>query len=306
MLLSCGDALIDFVPAKTADGRDAYVPAVGGSCLNVATAMARLGARTGFVGGISTDLFGEAIAEHLTASQVSLEFTTRPDLETTCAFVKMIGNDAHYAFYDEGTASRTWTYQNGSIPFATIEALHIGSTTLINDPSASAYEALVADARAQVIISFDPNVRPTLTKDIATYRARMNRLAAMADIVRMSDEDFSYLYEHHDYDSAAANWLNTGASLVLITRGGDGVLAYSKAGKTQAPAVKVKLVDTIGAGDTFQGGMLVALSEAGLLKKDRLAAITLEQMDAALAFATKAASITVSRAGANPPWRSEM
>jgi len=306
MLLSCGDALIDFVPAKTADGRDAYVPAVGGSCLNVATAMARLGAPTGFVGGISTDLFGEAIAAHLTTSQVSLDFATRPELETTCAFVKMIGNDAHYAFYDEGTASRTWSYKHGSIPFETIEALHIGSTTLINDPSASAYEALVTAARAKVIISFDPNVRPTLTKDITTYRARMNRLAAMADIVRMSDEDFKYLYEHQDYDSAAAGWLNTGASLVLITRGGEGVLAYSAAGKTQAPAVKVKLVDTIGAGDTFQGGMLVALSEAGLLKKDKLPAITLAQMEAALAFATKAASITVSRAGANPPWRNEM
>ena len=306
MLLSCGDALIDFVPTKSVDGRDAYVPAVGGSCLNVATAMARLGASTGFVGGISTDLFGALIAEHLAASHVSLEFCRRPDMETTCAFVKMIGNDAHYAFYDECTASRTWTYTPGSIPFDTIDAVHIGSTTLINDPSASAYEALVADARAKVMISFDPNVRPTLTKDIVTYRARMNRLAAMADIVRMSDEDFKYLYEHSDYDSAAANWLANGASLVLITRGGEGVLAYSKAGKTQAPAVKVKLVDTIGAGDTFQGGMLVALLEAGLLKKDKLPQISIAQMDAALAFATKAASITVSRAGANPPWRNEM
>jgi len=306
MLLSCGDALIDFVPAKSIDGKDAYVPAVGGSCLNVATAMARLGAPTGFVGGISTDLFGKLIAEHLAASNVVLDYATRPDLETTCAFVKLVNGAAQYAFYDEGTASRTWTYAPGAIPFDKITALHVGSTTLINDPCASAYEALVRAAQPQCIISFDPNVRPTLTKDIVPYRARMNRLAALADIVRMSDEDFEFLYENHDYDSAAAKWLQDGASLVLITRGGDGVLAYVAAGKTEAPSVKVKVADTIGAGDTFQGGMLVALLEAGLLDKARLKAISLDQANAALAFATKAASITVSRPGANPPWRNEM
>ena len=176
MLLSCGDALIDFVPAKSIDGKDAYVPAVGGSCLNVATAMARLGAPTGFVGGISTDLFGKLIAEHLAASNVVLDYATRPDLETTCAFVKLVNGAAQYAFYDEGTASRTWTYAPGAIPFDKITALHVGSTTLINDPCASAYEALVRAAQPQCIISFDPNVRPTLTKDIVPYRARMNRL----------------------------------------------------------------------------------------------------------------------------------
>lgn len=306
MLLSCGDALIDFVPTKSHDGKDAYVPAVGGSCLNVATAMARLGAPTGFVGGVSTDLFGKLIAEHLTASHVSLDYATRPDLETTCAFVKLVNGAAQYAFYDEGTASRTWAYQDGSIPFDKIEAVHIGSTTLINPPSADAYEALVAAARAKCIISFDPNVRPTLTKDITTYRARMARLAKMADIVRMSDEDFHFLFENYDYAPMAAKWLAEGASLVLITRGGDGVLAFAASGQTEAASVKVTVADTIGAGDTFQGGMLVALSEAGLLKKDRLKAISLEQINAALAFATKAASITVSRPGANPPWRHEM
>lgn len=306
MLLSCGDALIDFVPAKSVDGKDAYVPAVGGSCLNVATAMARLGAPTGFVGGVSTDLFGKLIAEHLTASNVALDYTTRPDMETTCAFVKLVNGAAQYAFYDETTASRTWTYQPGSIPFEKIEAVHIGSTTLINPPSADSYEALVTATREKCIISFDPNVRPTLTKDKPTYVARMNRLAKMADIVRMSDEDFEFLYGHHDYAPMAAKWLQEGASLVLVTRGGDGVLAFARSGHTEAASVQVKVADTIGAGDTFQGAMLVALSEAGLLKKDKLKNISLEQINAALAFATKAASITVSRPGANPPWRNEM
>ena len=115
MLLSCGDALIDFVPAKATDGRDSLVPMVGGSCLNIAIGMARLGAPVSFVGGISTDLFGRMIAGHAQASGVGLDHATRSPRPTTLAFVRQIDGEAQYAFYDEGTASRHWTYRQGSI-----------------------------------------------------------------------------------------------------------------------------------------------------------------------------------------------
>ena len=117
MLLSSGDALVDFLPVKAVDGRDAVVPVVGGSCLNIAVGMARLGAPAGFVGGISTDLFGRMIADHATASQVDLRYATRGDHQTTLAFVRTVGGEPQYAFYDEATASRNWVYRRGSIPF---------------------------------------------------------------------------------------------------------------------------------------------------------------------------------------------
>ncbi len=307
MLLSCGDALIDFVPVKSADGQDAYVPAVGGSCLNIAVAMSRLGALTGFVGGLSNDMFGTMIADHLTASGVSLRYVRHSDDETTLAFVRFVNNEPHYAFYDETTAARLWTYRPDSIPFPAIEALHVGSTTLINEPVASEYLALFKAAKGKTTLSFDPNCRPTLTRDKAAYTARMAEFASTADIVRMSDQDFDFLFGGDDCEGKAKEILAGGAALFIVTRGGDGVIAWHPtAGRVEVAAPKVKVVDTIGAGDTFQGSLLVALKEAGRIARPALAAISAEELTAALAFGTRCAAITCSRAGANPPWKPEV
>ena len=173
--------MIDFLPVKSTDGRDAIVPVAGGSCLNIAVGMARLGAPTGFVGGISTDLFGRMVADHALASQVDLRFATRSDRQTTLAFVRTVAGEPQYAFYDEATASRSWIYRHGAIPFDLIEAVHVGSTTLADDHGATQALALVKDARKLVTISFDPNCRPKLVKDRAGYVARMNAFAAAAD-----------------------------------------------------------------------------------------------------------------------------
>src|SRR5260370_28159380 len=174
MLLSCGDALIDFLPVKSVDGRDAILRVVGGACLNIAVGMARLGAPAGFVGGISTDLFGRMIADYALASQVDLRYATRSDHQTTLAFVRTIAGEPQYAFYDEQTASRNWVYRPGSIPFDEIEAVHVGSTTLADDEGAAQALAMVEDARASVTISFDPNCRPKLVKQKAGYVKQMN------------------------------------------------------------------------------------------------------------------------------------
>jgi fructokinase len=186
MLLSCGDALIDFLPVKSVDGRDAIVPAVVGSCLNIAVGMARLGAAAGFVGGISTDPFGRMIADHACASQVDLRHATRSEHQTTLAFVRSVDGEPQYAFYDEGTATRHWSYRRGSIPFDRIEAIHVGSTTLANDKGAAEALAMLEDADGSTTVSFDPNCRPRLVKDKARYIERMDVFAAAADIVRMS------------------------------------------------------------------------------------------------------------------------
>src|SRR5216684_5915964 len=173
MMLSCGDALVDFLPVKAVDGRDAVVPAVGGSCLNVAVGMARLGVQAGFVGGISTDLFGRMIADHALASQVDLRHATRSDHQTTLAFVQTVGGEPRYAFYDEATASRNWIYRRGSIPFDEIEAIHVGSTTLASDNGAAQALAMIEDAGAATTISFDPNCRPNLVRHKVRYVDQM-------------------------------------------------------------------------------------------------------------------------------------
>ena len=273
MLLSCGDALVDFLPVKSVDGRDAAVPVAGGSCLNIAVGMARLGAPAGFVGGISTDLFGRMITDHALDSQVELRYVTRSAHQTTLAFVRYVGGEPQYAFYDEATASRNWTYGRGSIPFDEIEAIHVGSTTLANAQGAAQTLAMIEDAGRSTTISFDPNCRPNLVGDKARYVDQMDAFAAAADIVRMSDVDFEFLYGGGDYGERAKSLIAAGTSLVVVTRGIKGAQAWHRAAgpvKVEAPTIDV--VDTIGAGDSFQAALLFALRAVGRIKRGRAGA----------------------------------
>jgi fructokinase len=307
MLLSCGDALIDFLPVKSADGRDAAVPVAGGSCLNIAVGMARLGAPAGFVGGIATDLFGRIIADHALASQVELRYTTRSEHQTTLAFVRTVGGEPQYAFYDEGTASRNWVYRHGSIPFDEIEAIHVGSTTLVDDQGAAQALAMLKDARGSVTISFDPNCRPKLVKHKAHYVERMNAFAAIADIVRMSDVDFEFLYGDGDHAGRAKSLIEAGASLVVVTRGIKGAQAWHKeAGVVEVEAPTVDVVDTIGAGDSFQAALLFALRAIGRIKSESLAQTNADELRRALSFASGCAALTCGRAGADPPRQADV
>src|SRR6202790_3640628 len=249
MLLSCGDALIDFLPVQAVDRRDAAVPVVGGSCLTIAVGIARLGAPAGFVGGISTDVFGRMIADHAATSQVELRYATRSAHQTALAFVRSLAGEPQYAFYDEATAQQNWIYRPGSIPFAEIEAIHLGSTTLANDKGASEALAMVEHAGGAVTISFDPNCRPNLVRHKARYVDRMNGFAARADIVRMSDVDFDYLYGGSDCAPRAQSMVAAGTSLVVVTRGIKGARAWHReAGAVEVEAPTVDVVDTIGAG----------------------------------------------------------
>jgi fructokinase len=307
MLISCGDALIDFVPTQSAAGREAVMPAVGGSCLNVAIGMARLGAPTSFVGGISTDLFGRMIADHATASNIELGLSTRSDHQTTLAFVRIVAGESHYAFYDAETATRSWTYRPGSVPFANVEALHVGSTTLVNDRGAAETRALIDDARASSTISFDPNCRPNLVRDKPAYLARMAAFARTADLIKMSDVDFAYLFGEEPYQQRASALLGQGTSLVVITRGNDGAVAWhAGAGQIEVAAPKVEIADTIGAGDSFQAALLFALHKQGRLARQQLKDISADELRRALSFAANCAGLTCTRPGADPPWSHEI
>jgi len=307
MLISCGDALIDFVPTRNADGREAVMPAVGGSCLNVAVGMARLGAPTSFLGGISTDMFGQMIADHAAASNVELGLSTRSDHQTTLAFVRIVAGESHYAFYDAETATRNWTYRGGTIPFARVEAVHVGSTTLVNDQGAAETKALIADARASSTISFDPNCRPNLVKDKPAYVARMAEFAGDADLIKMSDVDFAYLFGDEPYQQRAIALLEQGASLVVVTRGNNGAIAWhARVGQIEVTAPMVAVADTIGAGDSFQAALLFALHKQGRLARENLKDAGADELRRALSFAANCAGLTCTRPGADPPWSHEV
>jgi fructokinase len=307
MLLSCGDALVDFLPVKSVDGRDAAVPVAGGSCLNIAVGMARLGAPAGFVGGISTDLFGRIVADHALNSQVNLRYATRSTHQTTLAFVRHVGGEPQYAFYDEATASRNWTYRRGCIPFGEIEAIHVGSTTLANDQGAAEALAMIRDAAGSTTISFDPNCRPNLVGDKARYVDQMDAFADAADIVRMSDVDFAFLYGGSDYGERAKSLLAAKTSLVVITRGIKGAQAWHReAGPLEVEAPVIDVVDTVGAGDSFQAALLFALRAIGRIRRGALAQMNAGELDRALSFASACAAVTCSRAGADPPRHSDI
>jgi fructokinase len=306
MLLSCGDALVDFLPVNAVDGRDAAVPVAGGSCLNIAVGMARLGAPAGFVGGISTDLFGRIVADHALTSKVDLRYAIRSAHQTTLAFVRYVGGEPQYAFYDEATASRNWTYRAGSIAFDETEAIHVGSTTLANDHGAAQALAMIEDAGVTTI-SFDPNCRPNLVRDKARYIDQMDAFAAAADIVRMSDVDFEFLYGSGDYEERAKALMAAGTSLVVVTRGINGAQAWHRAaGSVKVEAPTIDVVDTIGAGDSFQAALLVALRAVGRIKRGALTQMNAGELHRALSFAAACAAFTCSRAGADPPHHSDV
>ena len=307
MILCCGEALIDMIPSETADGKPAMVPHSGGAVFNTAVALGRLGAATGFLSGLSTDMFGRQLSMELEASNVDTTLAVRSDRPTTLAFVELIDGHATYTFYDENTAGRMLgTTSLPRIPEA-VSALYFGGISLCSEPAAETY-AHLATTNAERVVMLDPNIRPGFISDEVSYRNRLERMMAVSDIIKISDDDLAWLVGPEiKLETAATELLERGASVVILTRGAAGAVAYTKerdAVSVKAPSVDV--VDTVGAGDTFNAGVLVALSEASVLSKASLASIDAETLKTALAFGAAVAAVTVSRTGADAPWRSEV
>ncbi|MCF6326726.1 MAG: carbohydrate kinase [Devosiaceae bacterium] len=311
MIICCGEALIDFLPAKTLDGASAFQPHTGGSIYNVAIAIGRLGRNVGYLGGISKDFFGQMLLDGLKSSNVDLGLVAVSERPTTLAFVKLINGQAQYAFVDEGSAGRMIVPEQFADLPKTVTAMHFGSFSLINDPGASTYEKLAKNNSENLVISIDPNIRPTLVKDRASYLQRLERMIALADIIKISDEDLRWIYPDANENLSseelvAKKWIEQGAKLVVITRGKDGASAWTSRHKVFQPAIEAKFCDSVGAGDTFSAGILASLDAGQLLNKSKLADISLKDLEYSMNYAAKAAAITVSRAGANPPWEKEL
>jgi fructokinase len=307
MILSCGEALIDMLPRTSTAGEACFAPYAGGAVFNTAIALGRLGAASGFFTGLSTDLFGELLDQTLIASRVDTSLCARSARPTTLAFVKLTNGQASYAFYDENTAGRLLS--EASLPKlpASIDTLFFGGISLVNDPAAASYEALQTRAAgAGRITMIDPNIRPGFITDEATYRARIARMIAQADIVKLSDEDLYWLEGKGDLATLARSILARGPKVVFITEGANGARAVTATEDRFVAATKVTVADTVGAGDTFNAGVLASLHADGALTRPGIASLTASSLDAALSLGTRAAAVTVSRPGANPPWAHEL
>lgn len=305
MILCSGEALIDMLPRETAAGEPAFAPHVGGAVLNTATALARLGTPTAFFSGLSTDIFGAQIARALEGDGIDISLAHRSDRPTTLAFVTLSDGQAAYAFYDENTAGRMLS--KGDLPRdVPATACFFGGISLAVEPCADAYDALSARLAPGMPMMLDPNVRPGFIADADAYRARIWRMIARADIVKVSDEDLDWLTEAGSPEARARTVLDHGPALVCLTEGAAGVTAFGAGDPVTVSSRRVEVVDTVGAGDTFNAGILASLSDDGALTKDALRALDRETVERALTLGTKAAAVTVARAGANPPTRAEI
>ena len=301
MILCCGEALIDMLPRTTTEGEGAFAPHAGGAVFNTAIALGRLGAPAGYFGGLSHDLFGKLLETNLAAAHVDSRLAPRSDRPTTLAFVTLTDGHAQYAFYDENTAGRM--LHADDLPALTdeVNALFFGGISLVGEPAADAYKALALREAPRLPVMMDPNIRPSFITDEARYRARLDGMLAVTDIVKISDEDLAWLGT-----TPEALLASGGPKLILMTRGAKGVEAHLASGSFEVPAQKAVVVDTVGAGDTFNAGLLAGLWQDGLLSKEAIASAGQDALRPAIELGARAAAVTVSRAGANPPWAEEL
>lgn len=308
MILCCGEALIDMIPTATKQGPDGFVPHSGGAVFNTAIALGRLGAQTGMLSGISADMFGRQLIDGLEASHVDTSRVIPSDRPTTLAFVQLTDGHATYDFYDENSAGRMLVPDDMPILTDEVSALFFGGISLACEPCADAYAALLLREADQRVIMMDPNIRPGFIKDIPRYRTRLTSMIAKADIIKVSDEDLNWILpDITDQQAQIAAVLDNGPSLVVLTRGSKGATGFVANGtEVSVPAQKVVAVDTVGAGDTFNAGILAKLSQLGLLGKSEVKNLDATTLETVLQYGAKVASITVSRSGANPPWAKEL
>ena len=305
MIICCGEALIDMIPGGNADAVPNFVPCAGGSVFNAAVALGRLGAPTAYLGGVSTDFFGGLLRETLEGSDVSTSLIIESDRPTTLAFVRMADGKTEYAFFDENTAGRM--LYPADVPELPAEAcaLFFGSISLISEPCGSFFEALATREAGRLAVMYDPNVRPGFVRDERAYRSRIERFFRLSDIVKLSDEDLSWLEGGSGRDEARSV-LSKGPSLVVVTRGAEGATAHARGAEVSVPAKPVAVADTVGAGDSFSAGILAGLHAKGLLRKDLLGNVPKDDLVSVLELGAAVSAVTSTRVGANPPFRREL
>jgi fructokinase len=302
MFVVIGEALVDLVGQR---GSRTLVAHPGGSPANVALGLARLGDPVTLMTHLGRDAFGEMISTHLQASGVRVDGGRDAGTKTSLAVATLAAGIASYDFRIE------WDIGDlDPLPVET-RCLHTGSLATVLEPGRSAVADLMTreHQRARVTISYDPNVRPALLGTPEQARPEIERLVALSDVVKVSDEDLHWLYAGRADEDVAREWLGLGPALVVITRGGNGVFAVTPGLEVHRPATPIDLVDTVGAGDSFTSGLLDGLRRADLIggqHREALAAIDESSLISLLDAAGLIAAITCSRPGADPPTLAEV
>ena len=294
-VLVVGEALVDVV-----DGR--ALP--GGSPLNVAVGLQRLGIPTTLHSHFGADAYGVAIAQHLEASNVPVTPGTVGDYRTSVAEATIAADgSASYRFEID------WDPATLEVQPGTFSAVHTGSIGAALEPGATTVEKLLTALQPTTVITFDPNVRPQLMGTPDDARPRIERMIALADVVKASDEDVAWLYPGESVADVLQRWRALGPAVVVVTRGSEGADALAPSGAVHVPAVPTKVVDTIGAGDSFMAGLIWSLATLDLLRADRrhmLHELNFADVRLIVAAGARCAGITVSRPGADPPTAAEL
>jgi fructokinase len=292
-----GEVLIDLIPE-----RDQYFAVVGGGPANTAKALAKLGVKTYFIGGISNDEYGQMAKSELLSANVLLDYAQYSNKPTCSAKVMLSkSGSASYEFVIKDTATFdffvSWLPDPKSIkPLL----LHIGTLATVIEPGASVLFEWVKSVAHVAPIVFDPNIRPAVLGDRDDYVKKVEKWVSISSAVKVSDEDLDWLYPGKVVGEIVNKWLEKGVQLVVVTLGDKGITAYRKSEEISVDAVKVDVADTVGAGDTVGAVLVDAIVKNGL---ERLSGEVLKSM---LSRAAKAAAITVSRTGANPPSKDEI
>lgn len=296
--LIIGEALIDRVIHP--DGRATESP--GGSPANVALALGRLGRHPKLVTSIGRDAAGEVVSSWLAESGVELAVLCPEGSSTAIATALLDARgDATYEF-DIEWALREDIHIDSDV-------VHVGSIAALLQPGADVVLGLVKSARDRATVTYDPNVRPALIDDRNFAAQRIEELVGLADVVKASEDDLRWLYPGLSLEESSEAWLLLGPSIIVVTLGSGGAFCLAAAGRVDCAAVTVDVVDTVGAGDSFMGALIDGLITKGLsggAKRNDLRGVSVENLGRLLRRSAFAAAITVSRAGANPPWRAEL
>ncbi|MGW8357660.1 carbohydrate kinase family protein [Streptomyces wedmorensis] len=278
----------------------------GGGPANTAVALARLGTPARFLARLSGDVFGRLFRAHLEASGVDLSCAVAAGEPSTLAVAEL---DAHgqaaYSFHAQNTADWQWSPgELARVDLSETACVHTGSLALVREPGGAVIEEFLAAASRQATVSIDPNVRPLLVRP-EVYRDRLTHWCSLADILRLSEDDLELLLPGTPPEQACDTWHAAGVRLVVMTLGAKGALVSLDGERLRLPAVATRVVDTVGAGDSFTAGLLHHLGNRGLLG-GRLTGVGLEDVAEACRFAAHVAALTCSVVGPNPPWRSQL